>query len=366
MGEREYVLSDIFYKKKLGIPYLSFIFILSCLLVTIPTYFYPELYKVFGGSQQKYYIWQYITLIFEHGSYKMPIFAHLIANIVVIVFFGVIAERLLGAKRFLILTVSTAITFYITMFYMNGLYGNGSYGIIWAYTSISFFIVIYLYRYDKHRLINDPLFYLCILLLIIFWILVTIVDYRIHGKISYGIKSHFISVSVGFIFVFIWKDYIKNKIKDFMSGSYEENKVNSVTDKIIKKVALLVPTFIIIILLSACFGFLKNHISPVKIVNITPINSLEALNKEDQQIFIKFSHPMRKECKKSSLYSISEKQHSAKLHMDLNWINNQTLKIKLNRKVYKDEKIKIVIKELSDINGLVLKEDIILKYGYNN
>jgi len=73
---------------------------------------------------------------------------------------------------------------------------------------------------------------------------------------------------------------------------------------------------------------------------------------------------MEKKLKESSLYSISQNNYFEKLSIDIIWENNKTIIIKFNRIIYKDEKIKIVLGGLKDINGLIIKDKIILEYGY--
>src|SRR6056297_835170 len=226
------MLSDIYYRKKLGFPYFSIVFIACCLLVTVPTYFFPNLNYVLGGTKNKYYIWQYLTLIFQHGSYNVPIIFHLLTNVVIISFFGIIVERVLGAKKFLTLNLFSIITFYISLFYMNGLYGNGGSGIIWSYTSITVYIVFILWRNNKKQLSKEILFYVFIILIIYSWVFITISDFIIHEGLSVGIKSHLISVKLVFFFCFLWKDFIKKRIEDIPKGKHKIQEKNILYYKI--------------------------------------------------------------------------------------------------------------------------------------
>ena len=75
--------------------------------------------------------------------------------------------------------------------------------------------------------------------------------------------------------------------------------------------------------------------------------------------------PMRKEIRESSLYSVSEKNYSKQLSMKIDWLDNKTVIINFNRKIYKDEGIKVVLGELSNLKGVSLNEKITLKYGYD-
>jgi membrane associated rhomboid family serine protease len=329
--------------------------------VTVSTYFFPEVNNVFGGTKQKYYIWQYLTMIFEHGSYDLPPLLHMFANIAVVGFFGVITERLLGIKRFLILNIITTIVYYIYFYCMNGLYVNGGSGIIWAYTSVVLYTVIFLLKNDKSKVIKDFMFYVFILLLTGTWIIITVADYKIHGEVSLGIKSHFISVLLGFFFVLLWKEYIKKKID---STDLDESDYYHPVHKWIKRIVLLVPSFIIVVLVLTFTGVITNHISKVNIVSITPENSIEMLNKNDLKIVIKFDDSMKKEYQKDSLSVNSTEHHTDQLTFKHYWEDNRNLVLKFNRAIYQDEKIRIALSGLTDSEGLRFKKDIILKYNY--
>lgn len=352
------MLSDIYYRKKLGTPYLSTIFIASCLLVTIPTYFASNLYMVFGGTKEKYYIWQYLTLIFEHGSYNVPIFAHLAVNVLGITFFGVISERVLGTRRFAILNISAAVVYYLSVYMMNGLYGNGGSGIIWSYTSLSLYIFYYLYKDRKNRTKKDLLFYIYIAMIFIYWIVITILDYTVYGQISLGIKSHFLGIVVGFVIGYLYRGCIKRRVDSIISGKYKE----SVRPNIYAKLAFLIPIFIFVVLCLNFLGVLDNHISTAKITDIVPDGSLQELNEVGHSVRVEFSQPMLQECEKTSLYHSSENEHE-KLSMDIQWLDTKTLEIELSREIFDDEKIKIALGGLLDSHGRIVKEDVVIEYG---
>ena len=351
------MISDIYYRKKINTPYLSLIFIFTCLLVSIPTYFFPELYQIFNGSSQEIYLWQHITFIFEHGSNTLPLFVHLLTNISVIAFFGVISERILGVKRFLILSLSSFVIYYI-YFHINNLSGNGASGVIWSYTSVSFFSIIYMYKFNKNKLKEDRLYYLAILLLIFTWAGVTIADFIINKELSYGIGSHIISVLVGFGFVLIWKNHIEKRIDKIISKDIDIKLDLSKLEKIIVKISLVVPIMILVVLLMFFNGLLTSHISPSKVESINPVsNNITAINKSNNQIEIKFTYPMKEI---NSIHSsiIGRKKCSIKSK----WIDNKTYIIKFNRKLYSDEKVKIILSEIYDSKGRVFNDDIILEY----
>ncbi len=355
------MLTDILYRKKLGVPFLSLILIISCLAVSIPTYFFPQLYKVFGGGHYKFYIWQYVTMVFEHGSHDLNIFLHLGANIIVIAFFGVLAEKILGTRKFLILTVVSAATFY-SRFYLEGLHGNGISGVIWAYISITVIVVIDMYKINKEKLMKDYSFYIFVVLILVTMFGITAFEYLVYGRLTEGVISHIIGTLVGFVQAFKWKGHINKRVYQINFEQSPRKICSSVTDKKLVLTALIIPVSIAVIVLMYFAGILTQHISPSQVINIKP-SSISDINKSERQILITFSHPMDCEVKNSSLYSISDRSDD-KLTMEIEWVNNKNLKLKFSRNIYEDENIRIILRGITDSKGQIFAEEIKLEYGH--
>ncbi len=350
------MISDIYYRKKMKMPYLSLIFIFTCFLVSIPTYFFPELYKIFNGRSQPIYFWQHITFVFEHGSSTLPLFVHLLANALVIAFFGVITERILGIRRFFILSISSFLVYYF-YFHVNNLSGNGASGVIWSYTAVSFFSIIHMYKLDKNKLKKDRLYYLAILLLVLTWIVITLIDFTMVKELSYGIKSHIQSVIIGFVFALIWRDHIKSRIDRIINGDTNDSADLSIVDKSIVSFSLIIPLTILVILLMFFNGALTSHISPTKVKKITPMKNITEINESDNEIEIIFTHPMKEI--NSIQKSIAGRK---KCSIKSKWIDNKTYIIKFSRNLYSDEKVKIILDKIYDSKGRIFNEDIILEY----
>lgn len=67
-----------------GLPVVTIVFATSCLIVSLPTLFFPGLYQIFGGTKPLHYPWQKFTLAFQHGFHGLPLLVHLGLNLVLL------------------------------------------------------------------------------------------------------------------------------------------------------------------------------------------------------------------------------------------------------------------------------------------
>lgn len=250
------MISDLLYRKKLGIPYISYILIACCLVVSIPTYFFPRLYYVFGASmfgQRSAYFWQnYITSHFEHGSFfvetqitqGVPLLLHLISNILVVGLFGSIVERLLGTLKFVLLSLIAVLSNIAASFAINS-FGNGVSGIAWSYGPIVFVIIVKFFNHDRERLLKDFMLYISMLLFFMMWVFISV---RSSWTTNY---YHIIATLVGISFIVINKGAIEKRIKE-LDGDHMEILVN----KRIVVCSIVLPLFLLVILGLALSGII--------------------------------------------------------------------------------------------------------------
>lgn len=247
------MISDLLFRKRLGVPFLSLILILSCLIVSVPTYFSPKLYFVFGGDAHSAYPWQNVlTSQFEHGSFfiemkiqqGLPLFLHLFGNLLVIALFGSISERILGTKRFLSVVLMAAITHYIVRVTIKS-YGNGISGIAWSFAPVILMTIIILFKnYYSKKLWNDFTLYAAILLLVLIWIVISI------GSEWTTNLFHLCSTLVGVGFTIIWNDVISDRIyRTFIS-----NDITPLVDMRLVIWSLILPIFLFVLLLLSLSG----------------------------------------------------------------------------------------------------------------
>jgi membrane associated rhomboid family serine protease len=252
------MISDLLYRKKIGIPYISIILIISCLLVSIPTYISPRLYFIFGSSFQGYtatYPWQNtVTSQFEHGTFYvesniaqgLPLLVHLFGNIIIIGVFGSIVERVVGKRRFLILSIAAASVNYLVRA-MIGSWGNGASGIAFVYGPIVFFIIYRLYRIYGKNIFKDFFFYIYFILFLMMWIVIPI------GSEWTTNLIHLTATVTGMIFLIFFKTLIDKKAEDILIkgevASFNTNRWLMIS-------VLALPLFLAIILVLAESGTL--------------------------------------------------------------------------------------------------------------
>lgn len=361
------MLSTIYFRKKIGFPYLSFIFILSCWLVSIPTYLYPKLYFILGGMNDPFYFWQHITFAFEHGSIAKtlygnnigePILVHLMGNSLLILVFGVLTERILGTKRFILLSTSAFGAYFILGLLMNTR-GNGASGITYAYPPVIFFVLIYLYKLYQNKVFKDTMFYVSGFVFATSWIMVTIV-YFLWNNLA-GNLTHLTATLIGIGYTYIWRRKILERVKEITQSEYANKIGSSVIDKKIIKYSYTVPAFIILILVLVLTGVLKpNYISPATVQILPVSNSILAIN-ENRDITLKFNQPMSD--LDSINYSIDYLEDKGEVTYKLRRINKETFSITFNRDFYLGEKVNIVINQIFDAKGRIYNYgDIILNY----
>lgn len=112
-------------------PLATFAMLALSWVVTLPSLVFPELYDVFGGIEPRTYPWQLFTAVFEHGWPGFPGIIHLGLNTFLMLECGVPCERLLGTRRFLLLSFLAMIANAGTQLLGEG--ANGSSLVIWAW-----------------------------------------------------------------------------------------------------------------------------------------------------------------------------------------------------------------------------------------
>lgn len=364
-------LSDILFKKKPKIPYLSLVFALGCILVSVPTYFRPELYDVFGGEWPVYYTWQTLTHFLQHGSIggDLPLSVHLICNLIVILIFGSISEKVLGAKRYFALILVSSLSAQVLRMLL-GIWGNGASGIAWAFAPIAFITIFMIYRKNKAGLLGDFMFFICIIIFALIWIIITIGNFAegwVHSNLI-----HLTATAVGMIFAFIWRAHIAQCVDDRIKcGTSQkcgtpQKTIYDKWDKGIIGLSFLAPAFIIIVLFLSISGFLKGHLSDAKIIEIHPQSgTVDAINEADRRVIIKFSEPVKKQISSVNI-SIHSDGGMTQLTADTQWDDAQTLCIRFSREILQHERIKILLNGFMDMENKRLYDTIKLEYGFHH
>lgn len=211
------MLNQIYYKKPLGIPYIMIMLILTCTIVSIPTFFDNDLYEVFASHGIPIYWWQYFTGNFEHSiEPKYFFWAHYLGNIFIIGLNGILIERLLGTRKIFMLTLMALLVACIQtriFFAQPGDTGAGISGVAWAYLPVAFYIWIQCIKHDKRKILKDIIFYLITFSFFMGWIFITGVS-----PWNGTNRTHFIATIVGLLFLIVHKRMIKEQIEKLAIG----------------------------------------------------------------------------------------------------------------------------------------------------
>lgn len=125
-------------------PVVSYAFLALCLLVTVPTLVFPELYDVLGGIEPRRHWWQVFTAAFEHGWPGFHGAIHLALNTFLIFECGRPCERLLGSGRFLVLGLLALVANAAVLSFTEG--ANGSSLVIWSWGPAVFVTLLWAKR----------------------------------------------------------------------------------------------------------------------------------------------------------------------------------------------------------------------------
>jgi len=205
-----------FYFLKLSLI-MIFVYILQVVVVGFTDWFVLN-----GKAVYEYQYWRFVTAIFLHGDIM-----HLISNLFALLFFGVILEKLIGSKRFLIVFFSSGIIANIIAinFYDSSLGASGAiYGVIGTATIIKPFMMIFAFG------LIMPFFIGAIL-----WIIADILrGLGVFGSTEVGSIAHLSGIAIGFILGLLFRNLKRKRntfssdkiqIPDFQLRNWEEKYV---------------------------------------------------------------------------------------------------------------------------------------------
>ncbi len=219
-------IKNIYLNKKT--PVISIAIALLCVIVTLISQLVPSTYMALTFTYPVRYPWQLITYIFLQGvpgellppdfpysSMELTI-GHLGYNLLLLLPFGVLVEKVIGSKRFLALFASAWIVDAILNFIMGVIYTkdgesfavSGASGIAFSFMPVGVYILcVMAKRYGFGKLFRQVSFYL--LMGIALPTAVISLMPNIAGVA--GIPSmiiHLIALAIGVVFAFICKGKI--------------------------------------------------------------------------------------------------------------------------------------------------------------
>ena len=201
--------------------WLSLIIIIIFILQNIIPNF-TDLFVLNQKAITNFQIYRFLTAIFLHGS-----ITHLAFNLFALFFFGLVLEKTIGTKRFLIAFFSTGIIANIISvnFYNSSLGASGAiYGVIGAATILRPMMMIYTFGAIM------PMF----LAAIIYIIADILRAYGAFGPTNVGSIAHLSGIGLGLLLGV----YYRNKFKQIKNRKieirFDENSMNRWEDRFMK------------------------------------------------------------------------------------------------------------------------------------
>ena len=207
---------------------ISIAIALLCMIITLISQLVPSTYLAFTFSYPVKYPWQLLTYVFLQGipgellppdfpysSMELTI-GHLGYNLLLILPFGILVEKVIGSKRFLALFASTWIVDVILDFIMGVIYTkdgdsfavSGASGLAFSFMPVGIFILFVMgKKYGFGKLFRQVSFYLLMGIALPTAVISLIPN--IAGVA--GIPSmiiHLIALAIGVVFAFICKGKI--------------------------------------------------------------------------------------------------------------------------------------------------------------
>lgn len=211
-------------KKVKGNYITSFVLGMTCILVMAITLISPEKYNVFTFCYPIEYAWQFLTGIFVHGTPEFPIAAsigHLIFNLLLVLPFGILIEKIIGSDKFGIITIIVwmmqSIVFQIIAMMITpkgeSARGAGISGLAFMYGTIGIYILFRLLKTDKKVFFRQVLTYIYLNIVIV---MIAMLNPFVAGVSSFIVHS--IAVLSGIVVILITRKSIDGNIDRLESG----------------------------------------------------------------------------------------------------------------------------------------------------
>jgi hypothetical protein len=199
--------SDVLYKRRLGFPWVTFMLLASCVIVSAPLYLDARRYFLtlgvgFCDEDGVVAWWHHLVAHFVHGRGLDCGFPsttlHLFINGALFVFHGMLAERLLGAGRIALLTF-VCLAVQIGLMQALGARGHGASGMTWSYVLFVIEWLVWSWRPQRWSMFRDW----------VGWILVALTLFALIGLIKHW---HLWNLLVSVPFWFAWRTTLRSNI----------------------------------------------------------------------------------------------------------------------------------------------------------
>lgn len=208
------LLRPLLFKKDMLVPWGTILFGLSCLIITFPLLLdYNEMKEFLLPNLEQFNVLEFVKYFacqFGHGGRDLPSWFHLITNLVNLVIYGVIVERLLGTSRFIIMCFLSS--FFVTIYALTiPAVGFGSSGMLYSFWIFTVILVYKEWKIDKKKALKDPLFLFTAIMSIWAWTvnIMMNIDPQANDLFSiFGFTNtvHLIGTITGVLCLLIWKE----------------------------------------------------------------------------------------------------------------------------------------------------------------
>ena len=202
-------------------PFVTLIFSLCFTLITLGTIFIGNLKNVMGCYSDECSLIQTLTISFQHGFDEISSLIHLIVDLVLMIFLGIFAEKVMGSYRFFLLTLSSMLVYSLTHYFFK-MQGHGTSAVIYSYVPIVFYCLNEGRKIKTRSAYDDHYSELKNILLVtvtILPVLFSFVPINFDSKLNpyqsivYGNLFNLLGLGMGILFLTIFKKAIRDRLK---------------------------------------------------------------------------------------------------------------------------------------------------------
>lgn len=203
------------YKSRFEFPIVTFIFGLTCVIVSVSTYFDNSLFNIMASWSQPRFFWQYFSGTFEHGIQpSWFLWVHLTLNLSMLLLFGFMIEKVLGSAKMLLVSITALLANIISFqLYFSNTHEPccGASAVFYGYGPIAFYIIVKVFLYNRKLVWKQFLWYIYLFEFSAMWILMPLISPFVTNLF------HTIGLVVGIVFLCIWRNAIKNEVDYLIS-----------------------------------------------------------------------------------------------------------------------------------------------------
>lgn len=191
-------------------PVITILFVMSCLITTIPQFFLSDIYNIITGSA---YLQNFIYFTLPNFSHTPDtLIPHLIGNLIVFLFLGSVVEILIGSSRFALISTVTLFTTVLFHYFRAANATHGASGICWGYHIFVFFILILYWEKKRLSVFKDIFIYIFIFIFIFDFLVIPALEVfvmKLKFAENFGQYIHLASNIVLIPFLFLWRKEIE-------------------------------------------------------------------------------------------------------------------------------------------------------------